>query len=50
MSKELFTQELLDEILEILKRGDTCELKKIKDEIVLVEIRRKVKIKTPTNG
>lgn len=35
-----------DIILDILKRGNTAEIKKEKGNIVIVEIRRKVKIKS----
>lgn len=37
-------------VLDILKRGNTAEVKREKDNIVVVEIRRQVKIKTAING
>lgn len=35
-----------DIILDILKRGNSVEVKKEKNKIVIVEIKRKVKIKS----
>lgn len=37
-------------IMNILKRGNTVELKKEQGRLVVVEIKRKVKIKTSANG
>jgi formylmethanofuran dehydrogenase subunit D len=39
------TDEMLKAIADILKRGDTVELKREHGKLVIVEIRRKVKIK-----
>lgn len=39
-----------DEVIAILKRGNSAEVKREKDNIVVVEIKRKVKIKTAING
>ena len=39
-----------NEISNILKRGNTAEVKREKDNIVVVEIQRKVKNKTPVKG
>ena len=39
------------EIIEaILKRGNTVEIKRERDNLVIVEIQRKARIKTPING
>lgn len=38
--------KVIEEILRILKRGNTVELKKVSGQIVVVEIERKVKIKS----
>lgn len=45
IGNELFTQEVIDQILRILKSGNSVELKKERDSLVVVEIQRKVKIK-----
>lgn len=37
-------------VLDILKRGNTAEVKREKDNIVVVEIKRQVKIKVAING
>lgn len=42
--------ELLDIVEKILKRGNTAEIKRERDKIVIVEIQRQVKIKTFING
>lgn len=46
----MFTPEQLDIIKQALKRGNTVELKKERDNLVIVEIKRQVKIKTSING
>lgn len=38
--------KIIEEILRILKRGNTVELKKVSGQIVVVEIERKVKVKS----
>lgn len=39
------------EIIEsILKRGNTVEIKRERENVVIVEIQRKARIKTPING
>lgn len=49
--KELnFTPEIVTLITEILKRGNTVELKKEHDKLVVVEIKRQVKNKTAIIG
>lgn len=50
MTEEVFTPEVRQRILSILKSGDTVELKKEKNKLVVVRIRRRVEIKTPTIG
>lgn len=42
--------ELLDIVEKILKRGNTAEIKRERDNVVIVEIQRQVKIKTSING
>lgn len=49
-AKELFPEETAREILRILNQGDTVELKREKGNLVVVQIRRKVKIKTAAIG
>ena len=50
MSSELFTPEVIDQILRILKQGNSVELKKERDSLVVVEIQRKVKNKVSAIG
>lgn len=50
IGNELFTQEVIDQILRILKSGNSVELKKERDSLVVVEIQRKVKIKVSAIG
>lgn len=50
MTRESFTVEVIDEIRQILKRGNSAELKRENGRLVVVEIRRQVKIKTSANG
>lgn len=38
--------KVIEEILRILKHGNTVEVKKVGGQIVVVEIERKVKIKS----
>mgnify|MGYP005904343493 FL=1 len=42
--------KMLDEILQIVKSGDTAEVKREHGQIVVVRIKRKVKSKTPIIG
>ncbi len=42
---KLFTEETLKEINSILKCGDTVELKREHDKIVIIQIRRKRRLK-----
>lgn len=45
MEREFLPKEVVEEITKILKRGNSVELKKEKDKLVVVEIQRKVKFK-----
>ena len=42
--------KVITSIIEILNKGNTVEVKKVRDEIVVVELQRKVKIKHSTSG
>jgi len=42
--------EVANEIMKILKHGGSCEVKKENGKIVVVQIERKVKIKTLITG
>ena len=44
------TPEVIDIILNILKKGNSAELKKEQGRLIVVEIKRKVKTKTAING
>lgn len=46
----MLTNENIDLILSILKKGNTVELKRENGKIVIVEIQRKVKQKTSITG
>lgn len=48
--EEKITPEVIDIILNILKKGNSAELKKERGKLVIVEIKRKVKTKTAING
>lgn len=50
IDKSLFSDEVIDEVERIIKKGNTVELKREKDKLVIVEIQRKVKIKKSTIG
>lgn len=47
---EDITIELAKNIVDILNKGNSVEVKKVKDEIVVVELQRKVRIKSAING
>lgn len=49
-NKDPFTPDVIEIILKILHRGDSVELKRENGKLVVVEIQRKVKIKTSING
>lgn len=42
--------EIVSAIMEIIFHGGVAEVKQVKGEIVVVDITRKVKIKTPITG
>lgn len=44
------SEVVFNEIADILKRGNSCEVKKEKDNIVVVEIQRRVRKKASTIG
>lgn len=48
--KTLFSSEVIELIMQILKRGNTVEIKKENNRLVVVEIQRKVKNKTSIIG
>lgn len=50
IDKNLFTDEVIGEVERIIKKGNTVELKRERDKLVIVEIQRKVKIKKSTIG
>lgn len=53
MSREanaLFTDEVVEGILRVLKRGGSVELKRENDKLVIVEIHRKVNTKLSITG
>lgn len=43
----LESRELLDTLDKILQRGNTAEVKKEREQVVVVEIQRQVRIKRP---
>ena len=45
MTEVVITDEMLKVISEVLKRGDTVELKREHNKLVVVEVRRKARIK-----
>lgn len=47
---KLFSPEVVDLIMQILKRGNTVEIKKENNKLVVVEIQRRVKNKTSIIG
>lgn len=50
MNENLFNSEVIELIMRTLKRGNTVELKKEHNKLVIVEIQRKVKNKTSIIG
>lgn len=50
MDNKVFTPEIVAEIERILKKGNSVELKKEHDKLVVVEIQRKMKIKASIIG
>lgn len=47
---ETITPEVIEVISKILKNGNSAEIKKEKGNLVIVEIKRKVKTKAVING
>ncbi len=47
--KKGITKEVIDQIYRILEKGNSCEIKQEKENIVVVEIYRKVRIKSENN-
>ena len=50
LDNKIFSPEITEQIMKILRRGDTVELKKENGKLVVVEIRRQVKNKTSITG
>ena len=50
MVKFICTPEMSELITQITKNGNTAEIKRENNKYVIVEIKRKMKIKTPING
>ena len=46
----LFTPEVVDLIMKILRRGNSAEIKKENNKLVIVEIERRVRNKTSITG
>lgn len=47
MQRIVIPPQAVQEIAQILARGSDAEVKKVHGEVVVVEIRRKLRIKTP---
>jgi hypothetical protein len=50
MDNKVFTAELQDAIMKIVKKGNSAEIKKENNKLVLVEIERRVRNKTSITG
>jgi len=50
IKKEQITPEVIQQIMDIVNKGNACELKKEKENLVLVEIQRRVRSKTSPIG
>lgn len=48
--KNIFTPEMVDLIMKILRRGNAAEIKKENNKLVIVEIERRVRNKTSITG
>lgn len=48
--KIIFTPEMVDLIMKILRKGNSAEIKKENNKLVIVEIERRVKNKTSIIG
>ena len=46
----LFTPEVVDLIMKIVRRGNSAEIKKENNKLVIVEIERRVRNKTSITG
>lgn len=47
MAKLELPEKIVDAIFDALKRGNDVELKKVNGQIVVIEIQRKLKVKSP---
>lgn len=47
MAKLELPEKIVDAISDALKRGNDVELKKVNGQIVVIEIQRKLKVKSP---
>ena len=47
MSRIIIPPQAVEEIAQILARGSDAEVKRVHGEVVVVEIKRKLRIKTP---
>lgn len=50
MNKNIFTAEVTEAVIDILKKGNSAELKRENGKLVVVEVHRKVKKKTLITG
>lgn len=50
MDNKVFTAELQDTIMKIVKKGNSAEIKKENNKLVVVEIERRVRNKTSITG
>ena len=50
MDNKVFTAELQDAIMKIVKKGNSAEIKKENNKLVVVEIERRVRNKTSITG
>jgi hypothetical protein len=48
--KAIFTPEVIELILRIIKRGNSAEVKKENNKLVIVEVERRVRNKTSITG
>lgn len=48
--KMAFTPEIIDVILKIIRRGNSAEIKKENNKLVVIEIERRVRNKTSITG
>lgn len=50
LKQQDINDKVISTIVEIINKGNTVEVKKVRDEIVVIELQRKVKIKHSTSG